>query len=214
MRHKRLAVMALGTGASYLSRWAAERSIDQATQRLEARLPDPVVKVAGSLPGDVLRVGGAAVVAGNTAVRAGRGALRLSRGARRAGRGAKSAVSVGRGAVGLISGGRRTFAKRKAEVDALLAGARLDWHRETESERRRLRSDLLRRTRGHEAAIDAQLDQRAFDRPDDPLPVTPPPVPGGRHRSPLRVAPLIERMQRTYRAPVKPWDEPVPRRDR
>ncbi|MDA3041273.1 MAG: hypothetical protein O3C27_17445 [Actinomycetota bacterium] len=192
MIRRRLAVMALGTAASYLSKWAAERSVNGATQRFEDRLPPPVSRVINALPGDLMRVGGTAMVAGSAARSAGR---------------------AGRRAVTVASAGTSTFLGRKATVDRLFADAAGTWRQEVEGERRRLRSDLLRCTRGAEAAVNALLDLRVdadLDAHTD-LPPMLEPVPAGRRR-PLRLAaPLVERVQRSYRPPVKPWD--VPSRD-
>ncbi len=186
MIRRRLAVMALGTGASYLSKWAAARTINSATQQFEDRLPAPVAKAINVLPGDLMRVGGTAMVAG-TAVRT-------------AGRASRRAVRV-------ASASTSTLRGRKAAVDALLAGASAEWRREIEGERRRFRSDLIRLTRGPDAALEALLDLRADDgaNPAD-LPRTREPIPAGRRR-PLRLpAPLVDRVQRSYRPPGKPWD--------
>lgn len=186
MIRRRLAVMALGTGASYLSKWVAARTINAATQQFEDRLPAPVAKVINVLPGDLMRVGGTAMVAG-TAVRS------AGRASRRAAKVASASTSTLRG--------------RKAAVDALLADAAAEWRREIHGERRRFRSDLVRLTRGPDAALEALLDLRADGGANlQELPLTPEPIPAGRRR-PLRLpAPFVDRVQRSYRPPVKPWD--------
>ncbi len=187
MIRRRLAVMALGTGASYLSKWVAARTINAATQQFEDRLPAPVAKAINILPGDLMRVGGTAMVAG-AAVR--------------------SAGRAGRRAAKVATAGTSTLRGRKAAVDALLAGASDEWQRQVEGERRRLRGDLLRLTRGPDAALDALLDLRSGERLQPPdLLLTPEPIPVGRRR-PLRLpVPLIDRVQRSYRPRVKPWDD-------
>ncbi len=185
MIRRRLAVMALGTGASYVSKWAAARTINTATQRFEDRLPAPVAKAINVLPGDLMRVGGTAMAAGSAA--------------RSAGRASRRAATV-------AAAGTNTLRGRKAAVDRLLVDAAATWRQEVEGDRRQLRSDLLRRTRGAEAALDALLDLRPDADPE--LPPLLDPVPAGRRR-PLRLAaPLVDRVQRSYRPPVKPWDAP------
>ncbi len=194
MIRRRLTMMALGAGASYVSKLTARRSIDQATQRIEDRLPTSLVKVAGVLPGDVLRVGGTAVVAGNATMAAGR---------------------IARSASGAAVGGTRSLRARKAAADALLGDLRSDWRVEVDRERRVLRAALYRRTRGADAGFDEFLDVRSVDGLHSPLPMEPAPVAAGRRRpSPTLPSVMINRVQRSYRPPIKAWDQPQRRRGR
>lgn len=162
-----------------------DRSIDNATADLENRLPTPVVKAAEKLPGDLVRSGGAAIVA-----------TQRSRDA--AGQARKLAGTTKR-STQRVTSARRDLRDRVRSV----AGEVRD---ESEIARRRIKSDVLRETEGEGAALDALLDLRD-DNDATPLPEVPPGVKTGRRRfRPALPEAPVNRVQRTYRRPTKPWD--------
>ena len=178
-------------------RQLASRSVDSATNRLEANLPDSVVRAANVLPGDLLRLGGSAVLAAEAARSAAIVTKRASSGVMRAGAHAGSAVSL------IRTSPERLYALRDNVVADIAA--------ETESARRSLMSDFQRELRGEEAAVDALLDLRS--RTEGLLPEVPEPIPSGRRRFIPQLGPApINRVQRTYQKPLKAWDRPLRRR--
>lgn len=203
---RRVGWMAVATAARAVLRRGSSRQVDAATAELEARLPASVGEALTTLPGDPLRVGGRALVAGRSARRAAEGAGRASRaaneGRRRVGRGLDRAA--------LVIGRRpRPIQEARLVVDRIEADVR----HETDESRRELRSRMLANSRGRGAADDALLDRRPDA--DDPMlgpgvdPVTgpPPPIRAGRRRAPRRRSEQpIARVQRTYRPPRRPWD--------
>ncbi len=217
---RRVGWMALATAARAVLRRGSSRQVDEATAELEARLPIPVGEALTALPGDPLRVGGRALVASRTARRAAEGAGRAAEGAGRASRAANEGRRrVGRGlhrATALVGrrprpvrGGRRLVDRIEAEVRS-----------ETAETRRQLRSQMLANSRGRAAADDALLDRREIDLDRgeidldrllgpgaDPSIEPPAPVRAGRRRAPRRrSAPVVPRVQRTYRPPRRAWD--------
>lgn len=70
--------MAVGAGVRWLARRGVAKSVDEATASLEDRMPASVRKAANALPGDLMRVGGAASVAGKTARRTGSTVARVA----------------------------------------------------------------------------------------------------------------------------------------
>ncbi len=162
-----------------------DRSIDSATADLENRLPAPVVKAAEKLPGDIVRSGGAAIVATQ--------------------RSRDAAVQAKRIASGTKRSTERVVTARRHLFDSVRSAAS-EVRDESEMIRRQMKSDVLRETEGEGAALDALLDLR--DSPiDEPLPEVPPAVSSGRRRfRPGLPAAPVNRVQRTYRRPTKPWD--------
>ena len=77
-------------------RQVASRSVDGAADRLQEKLPDSVVRAASVLPGDLMRVGGSAVVAAEAARSTAVVAKKASVGIKKAGVGAGSAVAKAR----------------------------------------------------------------------------------------------------------------------
>ncbi len=190
---KRIRWMAIGAVVSYASKAKATRDIDRATDALQERLPEPVNRAVQALPGDLPRLGGAAVVAKNNAARTARATVIVTKAAGRTGR------QLG-GAGRQVSGMRRTAMERISAVQSELS-------HEIEHERRRLKSDAVRETEGEAAALEALLDLRATEV--EPLPEVPTPIDTGRrrHRPALPEAP-VGRVQRSYLPPVNAWDRP------
>ncbi len=162
-----------------------DRSIDTATAELENRLPAPVVKAAEKLPGDLVRSGGAAIVATQRS---------------------KDAASQVRRFAGTTKRSTQRVTTARRDLRDRVASAANEVRYESESARRRLKSDVLRETEGEAAALDALLDLRESDE-DVPLPEVPPAVRRGRRRfRPALPEAPVNRVQRTYRRPTKPWD--------
>ncbi|MGI9594686.1 MAG: hypothetical protein ACR2QK_00920, partial [Acidimicrobiales bacterium] len=88
---RRLGWLALASVARTVLRVGASRRVDEASAELERRLPEPMLTVLDRVPGDPIRIGGGAVVAGRSARQVAVGASRVSRaaddGRRRVGRG-------------------------------------------------------------------------------------------------------------------------------
>ncbi len=174
----------IGWGAKSLARRGMHKSVDKAAKEIEDRLPEPVRKVAERLPGDVVRAGGTAMVAiDQTRVATNR---------------ARAVAGTTRQASGAVGDARRQLRDR-------IGAVRSDVRDESESARRRIKSDVLRDREGPGAALDALLDLR--DVEEEPLPEVPEAVGRGRrrHRRALPEAP-VNRVQRSYRRSVKPWD--------
>lgn len=175
----------------------ASRSVDVAADKLEERLPDSVVRAANVLPGDLMRIGGSAVVAAEAARSTAVVAKRASVGLKKAGYGAGSLVSTARSMPARLHGLRENIAR--------------DIAAETESSRRSLMADFQRELRGEAAAINSLLDLRGTN--EEPLPDVPPPVQAGRRRFvPQLGSSSPNRVQRTYQKPIKAWDRPLRRR--
>ena len=196
---RRIGWVALASVGRILLRRSTSRRVDEAATDLEQRLPEPVRSALTRLPGDPVRVGGGAVVAGRSARQVAVGAGRASRaadvGRRRLGR------DIGRVTTALgdrprpARSGRDLAARLGAEIQA-----------ETDRTERNLRSRLLLDSRGRAAADDALLDRRLDPTAPQP-PEPPPPVPPGRWLAPRRRAGAeVPRVQRTYRPPRRPWD--------
>lgn len=200
----RLRWMVVGAAVGYVSKRKAERSIEEATSRLERRLPTPVANAARLLPGEVTRVGGAVVVAGNGAVGVARNSVVV---ARHSGRVASRTLRMTRAAG--QAGGRGVVVAQttRRRIETNLRRAFDDVGDEIERERRRLRSEQLRETEGEAAALEALLDLRRID--EEPLPEVPAPIRRGRRRArPALSPPPVARVQRSYHPPVNPWDRP------
>lgn len=194
---RRLRWFAVGAGVKYVARTGVGRSVDQAAATIEDRLPAPVAKAANALPGDIVKAGGAAVVS--------------ARAARQSARAAKTgglvAARVTKAGVQLTS--QATSLRPGSAVADRLRSARGSIADQAEADERELRADFLRYTGDEEGATNALLDLRD-ERSDGPLPEVPDPVVAGRRRfvAPRR-APEIDRVQRSYRRPSKPWDRPL-----
>ncbi|MDH3301775.1 MAG: hypothetical protein OES24_14850 [Acidimicrobiia bacterium] len=178
--YRRFRWVALGAALRTLTRRSTTRSIDDATDELAQRLPDPVVRAIDAAPGDLLRIGGGAVAAG----RAARAASDRSR------------------RVGLAT---RRIRRRWSDPGGVASGIREQWRRESELSERELWAEYHRAQGDHTAADDALLDRRHRHH-DAPLPPVPEPVPPGRPRVRRRAATAVNRVQRTYRRASKPWD--------
>ncbi len=181
---KRFRWALIGWGAKSLAKRGVNKSVDRATSELEDRLPEPVRKVAERLPGDVVRAGGTAKVAFDQT--------------RSAGGRVKAVAGGARNATGSVGSARRQLRDRVGALNGDVRG-------ETESARRRIKSEMLAKREGPAAALDALLDIRDVD--ETPLPEVPDAVERGRrrHRKALPEAP-VNRVQRSYRRAVKAWD--------
>lgn len=179
--YRRFRWVALGVALRTLTRRSTARSVDQATDELAHRLPDPVVRALGAAPGDLLRVGGGAVAAG-------RAARTVSDRSRR------------------VGSATRRLQRRWSDPGATVRRMREQWRRESELSKRELWAEYHRAQGDHAAADDALLDRR-HRLPDPPLPVVPDPVPPGRPRARRKTATVVDRVQRQYRRTTKPWDE-------
>ena len=179
--YRRFRWVALGAALRTLTRRSRARSVDDATDELAQRLPDPVVRAIDAAPGDLLRVGGGAVAAG-------RAARTVSDRSRR---------------VGSVT---RSLRRRWSDPGATVRQVRDEWRRESERSERELWAEYHRSQGDHAAADDALLDRRHLRRGDGPLPAVPDPVPPGRPRARRRATTAVGRVQRTYRRAAKPWD--------
>ena len=188
---RRLRWVAVAAIARLLVRRAAGRQVDQAAAEIEERLPAPIRSALETLPRNPVRAGGGLVVAG-------RNARRLATGTGRAAR----VANDGRRRVAEVNATRpRLGSIRRAIGD--------DLARESERSRRELRADYLRATVGDAQADEALLDLRdePLDQRNGPSLEPPEPVRSGRWRAPRRVARhTVDRVQRTYRRPTRPWD--------
>ncbi|MEZ5226507.1 MAG: hypothetical protein R2710_07490 [Acidimicrobiales bacterium] len=177
---RRLQWMAVGAAFSYASKVKTRRDIDRATTELGERMPESLHRVVNALPGDLPRVGGAAIVAKNNAATAAKATVAVTRAARK------------------LSGTPRDVGDRVRSVRAEIGEG-------IERERRRLKADAIRETEGEGAALEALLDLRAVEA--EPLPEVKPPIARGRRRhQPSLPAPPVARVQRTYLPPVTSWD--------
>ncbi len=207
---RRIGWVAMASLARTVLRRGATRQVDEASADLEQRLPEPVRSALTRLPGDPVRLGGSAVVAGRSARQVAVGAGRVSRaadgGRRRLLRGADRAATAFDGRPRPARSGRDLADRLGAEVRA-----------ETDASERDLRSRMLLASRGRAAADDALLDARPvpgelvaepISAAGDPWhPGTPPEVRRGRWRAPRRRAKeQVARVQRTYQQPRRPWD--------
>lgn len=168
-----------------------DRSIDQAAADLEDRLPASVVRAADLLPGDLVRSGGVAIAAGQRTKGAAGQARRVAGSTRKVAASTKASTQA-------VTGARRDVSDR---IRSLADEVRV----ESESARRRLKSDVVRQTEGEGPALEALLDLRDLD--EDPIPDVPAPVQPGRRRFRPALPPApVNRVQRSYRRAVKPWD--------
>lgn len=187
-RSKRLRWIAIGAAVRFVLRRSTTRSVDRATADLEERLPAPIKAVVDAVPADAVRAGGSVVVAGRTARRFATGTRTASKLV------AEQRQRLGDG-----------FARIRSVGDEV--------GHEVDSRRRELTAEYLRTTRGREAADDALLDVRGDGNGllngHDPegLPSVKEPVRSGRWRSERRLrTAAVNRVQRTYRQPTRPWD--------
>lgn len=202
--------VAMASLARTVLRRGATRQVDEASADLEQRLPEPVRTALTRLPGDPVRLGGSAVVAGRSARQVAVGAGRVSRaadgGRRRLVRGADRAATAFDGRPRPARSGRDLADRLGAEVRA-----------ETDASARDLRSRMLLASRGQAAADDALLDARSMTAEaasgtmaaggDGWRSGTPPEVRRGRWRAPRRRAKeQVARVQRTYQQPRRSWD--------
>lgn len=178
--YRRFRWVALGAALRTLTRRSRAKSIDEATDELAKRLPDPVVRAIDAAPGDLLRVGGGAVAAGRAARTVGDRSRRVGSATRR-------------------------LRHRWSDPGATARDIKEQWRRESDLSERELWAEYHRSLGDHAAADDALLDQR--NRPARlPLPTVPEPVPSGRPRARRRATTVVNRVQRTYRRAAKPWD--------
>ena len=164
-----------------LGRWAARRvtdaSVQAATKELAQKLPDPVVKAADALPGDVMRAGGATLVAGRVAAR-GIGSV----GARARGR-AKGQVRDIRDEIVVES----ELAERSLWSDFLRFTGRVD--------------------EATDALLDLRsTNVDPNQKPGEAFIGVPRPVGIGRRFGTRRRPELVNRKQRSYRRQPKAWD--------
>jgi hypothetical protein len=193
--------MAVGAGVSVASKWKAERTITRATAELEEKLPASIIKVTERVPADILRAGGAVIATSNLVVASGRSA-------RMAVSATGSAVSAVRKASGIASNTRTRVRDTRRSTTDRVVGATNEWRDVTEQERRELKSRYIRATEGDGPALDVLLDRR--DIGAQPLPETPDPIPAGRRRFRPSLPPApVNRVQRSFQRPIKPWDRPV-----
>jgi len=181
----------LVAGVRYVARKGVTKSVDEAAIGLEERLPDHIIRVANALPGDAVRVGAAATVAGRAAKRTG---LTVRR--------------TGSSAARLMP---RSVPRPTQQLGDRLARIQTRVRQESEPIRRELKSEYARYVDGESAALDALLDRRDVEA--DPLPELPPAVRRGRFRFRRQLSgPSQPRVQRTYRQHQNSWDRPGSRR--
>ena len=199
---KRLRWMAIGAGVSYVSKRKAGRTVDRATERLEAQLPEPVARVAQALPGEVVR-GAGALIAASEAARKSASVARTAAGA------TGTAISAGRTAGGAVKSVSGSMSRHRMAFGRQIAAVADDLKVQSELDRRELKADYLRHTEGDGPALEALLDLRADEGSTNPgpLPETPDAVPAGRRRyRPALPSAPVNRVQRSYRRSTKPWD--------
>lgn len=199
----------IGALARQAARLAASRSVDRATEDLQQVLPPSASKVVAALPDSVLRAGGAAVATGKATRRAANTTMTAKQ---------------------LASGQTKKFRSAIDRSKALVNAGRGAIAAESAEQRRTLRSELALQLRGQKAADDSLLDIRPIDRGNefnssefgsetsvtaksynnvDPnLPTAADAIPPGRPKRLPNVPKTVARVQRLYRAPVKPWDRP------
>lgn len=197
---RRLGWLAVGSAARVVLKRGASDRVDRAATELGDRLPPTVRAAVETLPGDPLRVGGTAVVAGRSARQAAAGAAEVSR---VAGAGRRR-VAEG---VGMVSDAIEARPRPVRSGRLLSDRFGQEVAEESERARRRLRSRMLRHLGDDTGADDALLDLRPGPA-DDPWvpPDPPPPVRSGRFRRRRQVEPPVARVQRTYHRPRRPWD--------
>lgn len=175
----------------------SEREVNRVADDLDDRLPSSVRAATTRLPGDPVKAGAQALVAGRSLRKAANGSARVAKAA---------------------NGGRRVVTGNLGKLSGrgLVGDLREELRTESGHIERELKAQRLR-SQGHKsAADDALLDMRlntsgatdASAEPDDvePLDLMADPVPGGRRRGVTRRRELVQRVQRTYLKPVRPWD--------
>ncbi|MFT7597274.1 MAG: hypothetical protein ACI8TP_000192 [Acidimicrobiales bacterium] len=194
----RLTWMAVGAGVSYLSKRKAEQSVDRATEKIEERLPPSLARAADALPAEVVRTAGAVVAAAGAA----RTSFMIAKGAAGA---TSTAVSMTRTATGGARSIGASVAGTRRAVNDKISNATSDLRVQTELDRRELKAQYVQQTEGDGPALEARLDLRNVS--DDELPEVPDPVADGRRRfRPSLPAAPVNRVQRSYQRPRKPWD--------
>ncbi len=178
--YRRFRWVVIGAALRSLTRRTREKSVDEATEELARRLPDPVVKAMEAAPGDLLRFGGSAVAAGRTARTVGDGSRRLGATTRRL---------------------RRRWSHPMDSTRAIRAG----WRQEADWAQRELWAEYHRAQGDHAAADEALIDRRRVPN-ETPLPEIPEPVAAGRPHVRRTAKTVVNRMQRTYRRTPRPWD--------
>ncbi len=166
--------------ATAVGRWflkrVTNRSVDAATNELADKLPDPVVRAADSLPGDVMRAGGATLAASRVAVKG------LGAASNRAKDRAQQNVDDFRSEVATET----ELAKRSLWSDFLSYTGRTDEA-----------TDALLDLR---TTVDPKSDPgAAFSR-------VPRPVSTGRRLVVRKGPEKAKRVRRSYRQQIKPWD--------
>lgn len=182
---RRFRWLAAGAVVRTLTRRYSDASIAAATEEIHDRLPTRVADALEALPGDATRVAGSALAAQ---------------------RAAASAARVSTRAGSATARGTRKALTTKQRLHAFRTALGRDLHSEVDRSHRELSAEALR-----DAGEVAEADELLLDRRDaivdvDPFDRVSDPVPSGRARRPLRPAALVQRVQRTYQRPVKPWE--------
>ncbi len=214
---RRFGWVVLAGAVRLVTRIGAGRRVDRVAADLEQRAPASIRRMADELPGDPMRAGAEAVVAAQSARRAATEVARATKAAHSAGR---WSTRVGRRVRSLGLTRPRTAARdlgQRFEHDA---------RRESELARRELRSRLLDHLAGPAPSDDLLLDLRDADRLDldvgyaqseqvgvDSIetiesaePTHSAPVQSGRWRATHPRPEQVDRVQRTYQRPRRPWD--------
>lgn len=217
----RLTWMVVGGAVVLVAKARTERAVAAEARRLHDRLPAPAARVLDHVPADLTRVGGAAVVGYRAARTGGRVGYRAAVvGGRTAATATSAATTAGR--VSGRAGAAVGDAARR--VRHAVASTRTTWEDAIEDEARLLRADLARLEGDGAAAVDALVDRRraveGLDAPADrrravegpralspAVPdAVPDAVPAGRRRAgPHPVEGRPDRVQRSYRNPLRPW---------
>jgi hypothetical protein len=207
---RRLGWLAIGALGRFAVRAMTEREVNKVADQLDERLPASVRAAADRLPGDPIKSGAQAVVAGRSLRRAANGSARAAK-----------AANDGRRAVSAQAGRAGAQVGRLADRAAAVGELRQEVRRESELARRELHAHRLQVSgAGRAAADDALLDRRSptesldlgVDDPHadgdaaHPLDRIPEPVTSGRRRFRARPEALVQRVQRSYRKPTRPWD--------
>lgn len=173
---RRFRWMAATAAGRWVMRRVTNRSVDAATNELADKLPDPVVRAADALPGDVMRAGGATLAAGRVAAKG------LGAASNRAKDKAQRNVDDFRAEVVVET----DLAKRSLWSDFLRYTGRSDEA-----------TDALLDLR---TSIDPKSEAgSAFAR-------VPRPVTAGRRLVTRKRQEKVKRVQRSYRPQIKPWD--------
>lgn len=202
---RRLRWVVLGTLGRWFVRTLTDREVNKTADELDEIIPSSVKAVAERLPGDPVRVGAQAVVAGRSLRRAAEGSAQATRVANDGRR--RVARLTGR-VVEPVAHGTRSAISAPGRITGELTG---EWRRETDLAERELRSQRARNTEGAAVADDLLMDVRPPQGKDSaavvaPLEDVPPPVTQGRLRREQPVRRLVQRVQRTYLPSRPSWD--------